>query len=411
MKSSTSEKNSKTRKSAFAQNATQNVPHEGPNWALILGGAIVSTLSVTFGRKLKQALEMNRQRGVADMPTETDGKSSTKLTSGICPSHSNLYCCRQDGRVCNRCLPGASDDTVDMKLGSYGAVYHFESKKDNTPGPLSSPQSKLSEIPRPQAESRETSPSWVSPEQLDLSNRPLLQSNSSESVCTSDTGSDPFTKRDVIYRLRQQLKRRDEMILEMQSQITDQQQTISSQLSHMANLQSQLDAANRDLFGAEREIQRLRKAIADHCAGHSIDMPCSPGTVISNYTSVNYSANRLITNTEGPVVGCVELCNGGAQLLEEQKSQPQRFEVKTPDVKPWRLEDLPCFSLDKNREITMHEHTLQRVKELERELAELKQLVSGKNYLLEAYENQRMELCSELKELQLKLGTQVPSVL
>ena len=66
------------------------------------------------------------------------------------------------------------------------------------------------------------SPLWVSPEQLDMPNVHLQQFNSSESVCTLDTGSDLFNKRDVIHRLREQLKRRDEMIMEMQAQITDQ---------------------------------------------------------------------------------------------------------------------------------------------------------------------------------------------
>ena len=66
------------------------------------------------------------------------------------------------------------------------------------------------------------SPLWVSPEQLDMPNVHLQQFNSSESVCTLDTGSDLFSKRDVIHRLREQLKRRDEMIMEMQAQITDQ---------------------------------------------------------------------------------------------------------------------------------------------------------------------------------------------
>lgn len=404
-----SEKNGKIRKSAFVQNSMQNAPQEGLNWVVILGGTIASALSVTLGRKLKQALENNRQRDAKEL-NKPEGSSATKRTSGVHPMRSNLDYCRQGGVVCIHCFPGASDGAVEMKLGPQDANFQFNN--DRVSGHTISPQQcKLSEI-QIYSESTANSPLWVSPDQLDLSNVHLQQSNSSESVCTSDTGSDLFSKRDVIHRLREQLKRRDEMVLEMQTQITDQQQIITNQISHMTNLQSQLDAANRELFGTEREIQRLRKAIADHCAGHAVDMSCSSGTMITNYTMVDPSMSRSIADSKGSAVGSAELCNGGTQRFHEQKLQEQMYELKNPDVKVWNLiEDLPCVSLNRNGEMTKHEDTLESVKKLERELAELKRLVSGKNYLLEAYENQRVELCTQLKELQLKLGTQVESVL
>jgi hypothetical protein len=62
-----SEKNGKSRKSAFVQNSMQNAPQEGLNWVVILGGTIASALSVTLGRKLKQALENNRQRDTKEL--------------------------------------------------------------------------------------------------------------------------------------------------------------------------------------------------------------------------------------------------------------------------------------------------------------------------------------------------------
>lgn len=401
-----SEKNGKSRKPAFVQNSMQNVPQEGLNWVVLLGGAIVSALSVTLGRKLKQALEINRERDTKSL-NEPEGSSATNRTSGVHPLRSNLDYCRQGGVVCIHCFPGSSDGAVEMKLGPQDANFQF----DNDSHTISPKQCKLSEI-QIYSESTANSPLWVSPEQLDLANVHLQQSNSSESVCTSDTGSDLFSKRDFIHRLREQLKRRDEMIMEMQVQITDQLQIINNQISHMTNLQSQLDAANRESFGTEREIQRLRKAIADHCAGHAVDMSCSSGTMITNYTMVDPSMSRSIADLQGSTIGSAELCNGGAQRFHEQKLQEQRYEMKTPDVKVWNLlEDLPCISLNRNGEMTKHEDTLESVKDMERELGELKRLVSGKNYLLEEYENQRVELSTQLKELQLKLGTQVANVL
>jgi len=114
----------------------------------------------------------------------------------------------------------------------------------------------------------------------------------------------------------------------MQAQITDQQQIVSNQISHMTNLQSLLDAANRELFGTEREIQRLRKAIADHCAGHAVDMSCSSGTMIN--TMVDHSVSRSIADLQGSTIGSSELCNGGTQRFHEQKLQEQRLEASPP---------------------------------------------------------------------------------
>ena len=45
----------------------------------------------------------------------------------------------------------------------------------------------------------------------------------------------------------------------------------------------------------------------------------------------------------------------------------------------WNLvKDLPCISLNRNGKITKHEDILESVKDMEIELVELKQLVSGK---------------------------------
>ncbi|KAK7291717.1 hypothetical protein RIF29_07087 [Crotalaria pallida] len=51
---------------------------------------------------------------------------------------------------------------------------------------------------------------WAcSPDRLELPSKPY-HSNCSDSPCVSESGSDIFSKREVIQKLRQQLKRRDE---------------------------------------------------------------------------------------------------------------------------------------------------------------------------------------------------------
>ncbi|KAK7270090.1 hypothetical protein RIF29_22991 [Crotalaria pallida] len=58
---------------------------------------------------------------------------------------------------------------------------------------------------------------WAcSPDRLELPSKPY-HSNCSDSPCVSESGSDIFSKREVIQKLRQQLKRRDERLVNLQS--------------------------------------------------------------------------------------------------------------------------------------------------------------------------------------------------
>ncbi|KAL7121996.1 hypothetical protein ACP275_01G018200 [Erythranthe tilingii] len=183
--------------------------------------------------------------------------------------------------------------------------------------------------------------------------RPLVtefnkeHTSSSDSPCVSESGSDIFGKPEVIQKLRQQLKRRDDMILEMQYQIAELRNSISFQLSHSSHLQSLLDSANRDLFDSETEIQRLRKAIADHCVGYE-------------------------KSSSAPV------------WLGEVKGNSE--------------------SSDKKRDE-------EKIEMLKREVNELKELIEGKDYLLKIYKEQKFELSMKINELQQRLDSQLLNIL
>jgi hypothetical protein len=45
---------------------SKNFQGEGPNWILIAGGALLSTLSIRLGYKLKQALDAKPQENAKD---------------------------------------------------------------------------------------------------------------------------------------------------------------------------------------------------------------------------------------------------------------------------------------------------------------------------------------------------------
>uniref|UniRef100_A0ACD5Z269 Uncharacterized protein n=1 Tax=Avena sativa TaxID=4498 RepID=A0ACD5Z269_AVESA len=54
---------------------------------------------------------------------------------------------------------------------------------------------------------------------------------------------------------------------------------------------------------------------------------------------------------------------------------------------------------------------LERVEMLKREVGELKEVIGGKDFLLHSYKEQKVELSSQIRELQQKLSSQVPNIL
>lgn len=205
---------------------------------------------------------------------------------------------------------------------------------------------------------------WASsPDRLEVPPKPFHHSNCSDSPCVSESGSDIFSKREVICKLRQQLKRRDDMILEMQDQIVELQNSLNAQLEHSTHLQSQLDAANKDLFDSEREVQRLRKAIADHCVGHVSTNDKPPTHAIWPTEARNGLANGYIDG------------ENNHDNLEKGRGDGGKIEM------------------------------------LRKEVGELKEVIDGKDYLLQSYKEQKTELSMKVKELQQRLDSQLPNIL
>ncbi|GFY91258.1 hypothetical protein Acr_07g0014540 [Actinidia rufa] len=301
---------------------------EGSNWILIAGGALLSTLSFRLGYKLKQVLDAKQPQDTCN-GLKGNGNSADRKMLGGCQLHSNgLYL------KLHVLLSLASPSRV--MLASFPL---WNLTKDSVVV-------------------------WASsPDRLEPLQKPFHHSNCSDSPCVSESGSDIFSKREVIQKLRQQLKRRDDMILEMQDQIVELQSSLSSQVSHSSHMQSLLDAANRDLLDSEREIQRLRKAIADHCVGQ-VGPNDNPSTVpIWPHEGRNGHANGYLYGENG--FDCSEKGRGDGERIEM----------------------------------------------LKREVVELKEVIEGKEYLLQNYKGQKAELSVKVKELQLRLDNQLPNIL
>jgi predicted nucleic acid-binding Zn-ribbon protein len=210
---------------------------------------------------------------------------------------------------------------------------------------------------------------WISsPDRLEDPRRPFQYSNSSGSPCVSESGSDIYSKREVIQKLRQHLKKRDEMIMEMQAQIADLKSSLSIQVTQSTNLQSQLDAANRDLFESEREIQHLRRIIADHCVAEALshEKPLQSG---------HWQSDGANGHSNGYADGSVDDSELHSVGIEKRKGEVERVHM------------------------------------LKKEVVELKEVIEGKDFVLQSYKEQKVELCSKIRELQDKISAQVPNIL
>ncbi|CAN0900687.1 hypothetical protein LINGRAHAP2_LOCUS20980 [Linum grandiflorum] len=281
----------------------------GPNWILIAGGALLSTLSIRLGCKLKQTLDSRKEANARN----------ESITEVKYPPNDHMS--ENDGA-----LP-----LVTVNNPEY---------------------------------SRENGVMWASSlDRLELPPKPFHHSNCSDSPCVSESGSEILTKRDVIQKLRQQLKRRDDMIIEMQDQIMELQNSINCQLAISTTLQSQVDAANKDLLNSEREIQRLRKAIAENCLNHA-NGDGKPSVI-----------------TAWPL----EVRNGHMNGYSDGDSTFEFPEKGRVDV--------------------------EKVEMLKREVGELKEVLEGKEYLLQSYKEQKTELSMKIKELQQRLDSQLPNIL
>ncbi|CAN4081097.1 unnamed protein product [Withania somnifera] len=313
---------------------SKGVQSEGPNWVIIAGSALLSTLSVRLGYKLKQVLD-SRQQNKTTSSLKGNGKAPDRSKLGNDHLQSNTFYFAQDDDGCYNCNTGA---------GGMGII------KQQCNG--SEPEMVLPLVALPAIEfNKENGGAWsTSPDHLELPQKPFHRSNSSESPCVSESGSDIYSKREVIQKLRLQLKRRDETVLEMQEQIIELQASFNNQLSHSAHLQS-------------LEMQRLRKAIADHCVGQlgSCDKPPTvpvwPAEVRYGYTNGHLEVDR------------------NSDTSEKGRGDGERFEM------------------------------------LKREKDELKEVIEGKDYLIRSYKEQTAELSIKVKELQQRLDAQVLNIL
>ncbi|KAF3439399.1 hypothetical protein FNV43_RR17677 [Rhamnella rubrinervis] len=91
---------------------------EGPNWVLIVGGALLSTLSIRLGYKLKQALD-TKQGNASDV----GGKSLDRRKSSGCHMQANVYSFTEDDGSCFNCLSGWHGRLMRLLVARFGKLH------------------------------------------------------------------------------------------------------------------------------------------------------------------------------------------------------------------------------------------------------------------------------------------------
>ncbi|KAL2904818.1 Microsomal triglyceride transfer protein large subunit [Bienertia sinuspersici] len=87
---------------------------EGPNWVFIVGGALLSTLSIRLGCKLKQAIDSKQQ----DNTILKGSERSAGRRLGNCRSSSSLHLFGLDENNCFNCASGSSIRSLLTLVGA-----------------------------------------------------------------------------------------------------------------------------------------------------------------------------------------------------------------------------------------------------------------------------------------------------
>ncbi|CAL1388767.1 unnamed protein product [Linum trigynum] len=137
----------------------------GPNWILIPGGALLSTLTIRLGSKLKQTLDSRRETRARNE------KLCDRRRSPDCHMHPNMYSYTHDDDICFNSASG-NEGIEEVK---YPPNDHSLSETD---GALP-----LVTVNAPEY-SRENGIMWVSSlDRLELQPKPFHHSNCSDSPC------------------------------------------------------------------------------------------------------------------------------------------------------------------------------------------------------------------------------------
>ncbi|KAG0616695.1 hypothetical protein M758_5G135000 [Ceratodon purpureus] len=335
------------------------------NWVMLAGGAIAIAASLAFGRK--KILE-----NVAEVKKILENVAEVKKT--LAASESCLT-------VTVHALPQDDDEN--------GSVQSPETV------PNGSPQRNNSQLALPSTEAAFEFRSFKPKRPASTDHSPVVtkfirQSSfspefSKNEVFQSDTRMSPTTpsgviakRSDIVSRLRQQVRSRDAVIYDMQTQIRDQDQMVALHQNHCVDLQDCVQDMSTKLFEANLGIQRLQRELMTQRANPIVDL---------DEEFIDYAISKIKRqwvhpeDVEDLIVEARKLNEEVEHLRREKESKERVAQSKSRQ----------CELLSK------------KLSALATELEEVKSAADGKQRLLEATEEENLKLTNIVQDLQRKL--------
>ncbi|KAH9567218.1 hypothetical protein CY35_03G018600 [Sphagnum magellanicum] len=305
--------------------------HDGPNWVLIAGGAVVTVISFVIGRRESIISKGGGLEKRKDSPYRMPKPDSKKGIAYIATEGEKRIQTKYNGHQSDSHVVGASSP-----LTSHFQIHRTKSCKQDVHS------TSLPSSPKPFMVSLTTPPCTDEDLQYSSPSPVPLQRVVSEKCEVV-----------VVHRLQQQLKRRDGMIFDLQAQIIDQGHTVAAHKAQIANLEAQLEEKSKILFHSTQEVEQLQRALADQsvrCDACSKD--CSGFDEREVVKSLNMEVEMLAGEVKQLEIDKRELAGEVAHLECKKRERELVAQVMSQE----------------------HETLVQRIFKLETELEEKKKL-------------------------------------
>ncbi|KAJ7540632.1 hypothetical protein O6H91_10G023600 [Diphasiastrum complanatum] len=376
---------------------------DGPNWALLAGGTLATAVTVALGRKRRRDIKVLREENLVeiaeevsmtrdDLQTLSSSRKKMPQQSSSSKIHKPLGYEKTEMRV--RLAEVRSQDNISITPYAAQRSYTSTGLKPSHCAADNSPPESIKKCYR----------GFETPSLTPMPQEQLI----SPATLVSRTG---ISKRpDIIHKLRQQLKNRDEMILEMQAQILEQDRTIHFYQLKTADLEERLRRA-KPFHVAEQESQELYQHASESCQCHA-RVPEASHVVegSSKFARTNFPPSKIDVKSS-------EMKDNefGVQALHRGfEFQKQHQLVHTLVSDAMRIAEQMRIAKDEKSQgeklllanFKEHKMTSEKLNRLELELMEVKKIALDKDVLLEAYRKEQVQLNAELRALHVLFQSQ-----
>lgn len=225
---------------------------EGPNWILLAGGAAVTALSYLIRRRQKHEFE--------DRLEERDGKSGKAQLAFHNDAFEPDYWETEtsEARPREDFVESVASNSVIIKSVRSGLATAPALSYGSSPGLLGA-------LHGDSEHDEQQTPSSLDNLDNDKNLRRTASAPPEDGRRCSQQGVHigRTVRRDMLHRLRKQLKSRDEMILRMQVRIFEYEKSLSLSDGHVSKLEAHVEATGGVLSDLSKEITLLRNELVD----------------------------------------------------------------------------------------------------------------------------------------------------